>query len=183
MFLLFIALGVNAQVQKNEAEHKVFNDKRVPQEIKRFNGDIAMASDTEILYDGELLVFEGEAAFLPIFTLGILYPSVVHAHTMELGEQITLDSATVEAVVISKEQFENLVGIKNLTFTNMRELTELNSSPKIKRFSFWLKRKGLMNPTVYYFELTNKKAKATTSLSNFIKGSKLTLIKAGSLII
>jgi hypothetical protein len=42
---------------------------------------------------------------------------------------------------------------------------------------------GFANPTVYFFELTNKNATATTDLITFINGAKLTFFDEGWVII
>ena len=67
--------------------------------------------------------------------------------------------------------------------SNVEELTDLNPSWTIKRFSFMLIRKGFANPLMYYFELTNKAATKTTPTKTFIEGSRLTFLKQGWVMI
>ena len=63
------------------------------------------------------------------------------------------------------------------------EAKALNPNSKFKRFIFWLHRVGMANPTECYFELENEEANEKTSLSEFIRNSKLTFYYRGTLII
>jgi hypothetical protein len=69
------------------------------------------------------------------------------------------------------------------TISNIVELTNLNPSQTVKRFKFLMYMKRIGNPTVYFFELTNKAASKTTDLKTFIKGSRLTFLKQGWVMI
>ncbi|MDC8103704.1 hypothetical protein ACNFU2_02380 [Chryseobacterium sp. PTM-20240506] len=87
---------------------------------------------------------------------------------------------------------ENAVQI----FSN-NELVLLNPNPQTKRFKFWIIPKnrvghknsfeymlqGRANPSEYYFELQNMNADEKTSFEEFIKGSKLTYLAYGGIII
>jgi hypothetical protein len=44
-------------------------------------------------------------------------------------------------------------------------------------------RKGFANPTVYFIELTNKKATDSTPLAEFVQGAELTFVEEGWVII
>lgn len=70
-----------------------------------------------------------------------------------------------------------------LTMSSIEELTDLNPSPAIKRFSYMLIRKGFANPIMYFFELTNKTASKETDIKAFIEGSTLTFLKQGWVMI
>ncbi len=67
----------------------------------------------------------------------------------------------------------------SLTVSTIEELNVSNTPITQKRFKFLLWRKSFANPTVYYLELTNKKANKRTTLSDFIKESELTFFKEG----
>ena len=69
------------------------------------------------------------------------------------------------------------------TVSDIEELTDLNPSPTVRRFRFILFMRKISNPTVYFFELTNKTASKTTDLKTFIKGSTLTFLKQGCVMI
>ncbi|HEY5746932.1 MAG TPA: hypothetical protein VIU12_12695 [Chryseolinea sp.] len=70
-----------------------------------------------------------------------------------------------------------------LTISDIEELKDLSPAPTIKRFGFMLIQKGLANPIMYFFELTNKTASKTTDIKTFIKGSTLTFLKQGWVMI
>ncbi len=74
-------------------------------------------------------------------------------------------------------------GEDSLKITDLQELKYLESTPTYKRFSFWLFRPWLANPQVYYIELTNESATKETDLIRFIRGAKLTFLRAGGIII
>ncbi len=69
------------------------------------------------------------------------------------------------------------------TISDIEELADLNPSPTVKRFKFLVYMRRIANPTVYFFELTNKTASKTTDMRTFIKGSCLTFLKQGWVMI
>ena len=71
----------------------------------------------------------------------------------------------------------------SLKITDFQELKYVNDRPHHKRFSFWLFRKWLANPQVYYIELTNDKATPATGIREFINGARLTYFRPGGFII
>ncbi|MES2487868.1 MAG: hypothetical protein V4581_18210 [Bacteroidota bacterium] len=75
-----------------------------------------------------------------------------------------------------------IIGTTWIKIENLEEL-EFLSTPQIKRYRFWLWRENFMNPQVYLFELQNSSATENTSTEDFIKGSKLTFVKDGWIII
>jgi hypothetical protein len=79
--------------------------------------------------------------------------------------------------------YPQILKTDTLQISVLEEQTFLSNSPKIKRFKFWLYTKGLLNPTVYFIELTNNKATKNSSLIDFFKGSRLTFAKKAWLII
>ena len=58
-------------------------------------------------------------------------------------------------------------------------LPSLSHSLKVKRFELFSYSTIRFHSTVYFFELTNNKATAQTSISDFIKGARLTFFKEG----
>ncbi|MFY7729597.1 MAG: hypothetical protein ACOVRN_08775 [Flavobacterium sp.] len=79
--------------------------------------------------------------------------------------------------------YPKLLNKYNLNITHLEELKFLSTSPKIKRFRFWLQMDNTANPQVFFFELQNENATLGTSLKEFIKDAKLTFIKGGWIII
>jgi hypothetical protein len=71
----------------------------------------------------------------------------------------------------------------SLTIGNFDELKLLNPNYQTKRFLIWIYRKGMANPTEWYFELQNIKANEKTNLTEFIENAELTFIKKGTIII
>ena len=77
----------------------------------------------------------------------------------------------------------DLLNALSLNITDLEELEFLSNSPKVKRFRFWLFRPNMANPQVYLFELRNEKANEKTEWEKWIKGSKLTFLKDGWIIL
>ena len=75
--------------------------------------------------------------------------------------------------------YPSLVGTDSLTISNVEEPSFLKSSVKIKRFKILTWMRPLINPSVYFFEITNDKATIRTSTEDFVKGAHLTFIKQG----
>tara|TARA_R100000306_G_scaffold40171_1_gene39511 strand:+ start:126 stop:641 length:516 start_codon:yes stop_codon:yes gene_type:complete len=77
----------------------------------------------------------------------------------------------------------DLLNALSLQITDLEEMEFLSNSPKVKRFRFWLFRPNMANPQVYLFELRNENATEKTDWEKWIKGSKLTFLKDGWIII
>ena len=78
--------------------------------------------------------------------------------------------------------FDNgLLSTSNSGFSisHIEELTDLNPSSTVKRFKYQLHIKGIANPTVVFFELTNENVTAKTKTKKFIEGSTMTFYKWG----
>lgn len=67
--------------------------------------------------------------------------------------------------------------------SSLEELKFLNTSPKVKRFKFWLFSKNVSNPSVYLLEITSEQATEKTDIKTFIENGKLTFLKKGWTII
>jgi hypothetical protein len=79
--------------------------------------------------------------------------------------------------------YPGILSTGDLKLSDLEEQPFLSHSVKIKRFKVWFWMPKLANPIVYFFEITNKTATQDTNLSDFIKGSKLTFVKEGWVII
>ena len=97
---------------------------------------------------------------------------------------VSYTSADLKTILSEGLLYPKLFGNDDsLRITDFQELKYVNDNPQYKRFSFWLFRKWLLNPQVYYIELTNDKSTPETDLREFNKGARLTYFKPGSIII
>jgi len=79
--------------------------------------------------------------------------------------------------------FKNPFKTDTIYISNIEEIKISELSPKVKRFKLWLQWRGIANPFVYLFELTNEDATKQTDMENFIKGAELTFFKQGWIVI
>jgi len=170
-------------------------------EYPKFIGDIKI-SDSKIQF-GEINYFDErqyveysslEPEYQLIFEKGLLYPNlflegmgvsfrkasdakdVKNTNSINNKKTDTLYSDTLN---IENPNVERICIIEKICC--FEELTFLSDSPKVKRFQFWLFSKFgdvyMMNPNVYFFELTNEAANEETDLKSFIENAKLTFIR------
>jgi hypothetical protein len=117
-------------------------------------------------------------------------------HKRFKGQITRLDSETfmfdeVVVKVTAKDEHLQLLFQEGILFpwtTRMRvglmqQLPNFNPSHKVKRFELMVHELGLANPFTYFIELTNENATETMDLTAFIKGSTLTFLKQGWLMI
>lgn len=174
-------------------QKRVFGTDYHIQKIERFKGKIEVIDSSVIKYDDKTLSFRSlDSNIKLLFTIGILYPEVIN---QALQVAITKDGKAVNKIDLKPTKkprkpkksnstvLVDFFGTDNLSFGNFEELYYLEDTFNKKRFTFWLSRKNLMNPTVYYFELTNDIATKETSIEDFIKGANLTVLREGEVII
>jgi hypothetical protein len=75
--------------------------------------------------------------------------------------------------------YPSLISSDSLMISNVEEPSFLKGSVKVKRFKVLTWMPSIINPAVYFFEITNDKATVRTSTEDFIKGARLTFIKQG----
>lgn len=191
-FLLFGPSVSLAQINyRNEMQKRVFDTDYHIQKIEKFKGKIDVVDSSTIKYDDKTLSFKSSNPNVKLlFTYGILYPEVINqalqVTVIKDGKainRIDLEPAKKLRKKSNSTVFDDFFGTDNLSFSNFEELYYLEDSFNKKRFTFWLSRKRIMNPTVYYFELTNDIATKETSIVDFIKGAKLTVLREGEVII
>lgn len=170
----------NQGEQENYWAEQIFEKEYKKENYSRFNSEILVKSNSEILFHNKTLMVYCSSDYLPIFTLGIFYPQLLIG-TGENNEILSKDE--FDKLTDEKKFFYNLQKNDSFSISNLEELKFLSKNPTIKRFRFWNFRSGFVNPQVYYFELTNKNANKKTSLEEFIKRSELTYIKSGHLVI
>jgi hypothetical protein len=164
--LLLISFSVGAQTTmasaefKNQAEQEVFWTKQlfekhyIKAKYKRFDSKIVVNGNSYEFKDKTLEVTNTTQELRAIFSNGILFPSLFE----------------IEFI---------LSGTKQIGISGLEEVSFLSNNPKYKRFKFSSHRKGFLNPTIYFFELTNKSATKNTDILTFINGSTLTFFKDG----
>ena len=158
----------NIREQENPRVAKIFS-----QNYMRFDGKILIVNENTIKYDDEvLLIYNTSNELKAIFEKGIFYPSII--------------TGPVKKGLSRKEELDSTMKIlrnDSLSISDFEEQNNFGGSPKEKKFKFLLFSKGLMNPTVYYIELTNDNATRETDLKTFINGARLTLVTKGSILI
>jgi hypothetical protein len=151
-----------------------FKKNYVKGNFPRYEGTVSVNGDSFLFSDQTLVVTNTSEEFKKIIEKGIFYPSVI------TGQVKTKTKSKEELDSLSEEEklFYNLSRTDSFTISDLEELKFLNK-PTRKRFRFLLYRKSMLNPTVCFFELTNKGATGKTDTETFINGAVLTFFKAG----
>lgn len=158
---------------------EIFEKQYEIQSFERYKGTITLINRNTIKYN-ESIITAGfiQEEYRIIFEKGILYPAIFAGYNdgriLELSQ--VPDSVRSKPLYSFSRNDSLYVGI-------MENLTFLNPSDKVMRFKLYLSRPGLMNPSMYVFELTNDTATKTTDLVSFIKGARLTFFKFVSILI
>lgn len=170
----------NLNQTKYQFAKNVFEKEYLKTTYEKFDGKIIIENETTIKYDEKTLIIPDlKNEFKLIFTKGIFYPNIVTGNQIaEVKTKIELEKMTENERV-----FYNMTRTDSLTIGNFDELKLLNPNYQTKRFLIWIYRKGMANPTEWYFELQNIKANEKTNLTEFIENAKLTFIKKGTIII
>lgn len=146
------------------------------QKFERYQGSVQANVEGIFTYDDKVFrIINTDEKLLPIFREGIFYPNIITGN----AKSETKSKMELDKMAQDQRMFYNLTRTDSLTISNFEEVAFLSKSPKYKRFRFLLFRKGSSNPTVYFIELTNKKALPTTDRETFINGSTLTFCKQG----
>ncbi len=132
---------------------QLFKDKYFLQQHNRYSGFIFL-TDAHYFHFGQgvFRIPDSDSALYTLSKLGILYPVIIP------GGTASTDTTTLTYFV---------------------ELKYFRLDPTVRRFHFNLNLARLSNPFVYFIELTNEGATAETSTIDFIKGSNLTFIVQG----
>ncbi|WDF67672.1 hypothetical protein PQ465_15330 [Sphingobacterium oryzagri] len=155
---------------KNQGEQEIkwtkqwFRKKYHWQSHPRFSGDINVKSSTEIWFGNKVLRLSCDSSYLPIFTEGIVYP------------QLFIGWISKQERAQYKTNLWYLQSDDSFHIGNFEELHYLQKTAKVRRFRFLNYWPNKMNPTVYFLELTNKKATRKTNLSEFLAGARLTYV-------
>jgi hypothetical protein len=189
--LFFFSLGAQPNVSKPNTANKTkqfrsqgeqedywaklfFKKNYLKGNFPRYEGTVSVNGDSFLFSDQTLVVTNTSEEFKKIIEKGLFYPSVI------TGQVKTKTKSKEELDSLSEEEkmFYNLSRTDSFTISDLKELRFLNK-PTRKRFRFLLYRKSMLNPTVCFFELTNKEATGKTDTETFINGAVLTFFKAG----
>lgn len=66
--------------------------------------------------------------------------------------------------------------LKKVSVCCFEQFEYVKTKKVARRFKLWKYDRRYVNPTAFYFELTNEKADRETDLKTFIKGAKLTFM-------
>ena len=162
----------NQGEQEDYWARQLFDSSYVKQEYPLFSGTITIKDGEYFSFNGQVLIVSSPAELVPVFSGGIFYPQL-----------ITGDCGTQQGSPGKKKEVPALFGCDSLRISDIEELTFMATSVAQKRFRFLLWRKGFANPRLQFLELTNDRAKENMTLTEFIKGARLTFYKAGSILI
>ena len=169
----------NQRSLEDERAEQFFKENYSKKTFKRYEGGIVANGERFKYAEQVLVVWNTPNNLRAIFYKGIFYPSIiVKPNTTKSKSKEELKELTAE-----QRAMYYLTRTDSLTITNLEELPLLSKSPTQKRFRFWLYRKGLHNPQVCFFELTNERATNKTAVETFIDGAVLTFYKDGWIII
>ncbi len=169
----------NQGEQEDSWAEQFFEKNYSKQNFDKYSGDIIVNGDGFTYSDQTLVVTNTTKKLRSIFLNGIFYPSIITGQTKtKLKGKEELDTLSV-----GEKALYNITRTDSLVITDLEEMTFLNKTPAQKKFRFWLFRKGILNPTVCFIELTNKMATEKTDIESFISGATLTFYKEGWIII
>jgi hypothetical protein len=121
--------------------------------------------------DRIVLTYEYSQELEYILLNGLLYPQL-----------ITGDS-TIKFDPEKENSFSRILRNDTLTFGNFKQVDLETKDFKVKRFSFYVSNKGIMNPSLYTLEISNENGEEGTTLSAFYKGAKITFWKFVSVLL
>lgn len=165
----------NQKEQEDYWAKEMFEKNYTKQSFKKYSSKIEIIDSNTFKYGNNILTVKSASEEVKeIFRSGIIYSTIIGG-----GE------SRPNITCITKEQkaIYDFIRIDTLTISNIEELKALNKPPKVKRFRFLLWRKGIANPSLYFFELTNDRANEKMSQMTFIRDSQLTFFKMCSILI
>ena len=180
VFSFFNCIGQTDNETKYQFAKSVFNSKEyLKGNYDRFSGRID-SIDTNTFRLGEkiLKIETGNNVLRKLIEIGVFNADEIFGKETTKKTKAELDSLSQNQRV-----FFNLTRNDTLAICCFESLEKLNPNPQTKRFKFWVMRIGVANPTEYYIELYNEKAKKETELDEFIKNSKMSFYYKGTLII
>ena len=169
------------------AKH-LFEQQYVKSEYSKFTGEMKV-SDSEIQFgEWQFVEFlDSNSEIKLMFKKGLLYPDIFGGS----GNMVSVRGKRSKKEIKDASKASDTLKIVNhsvrLKIRGLEELTFLSDAPTVKRFELWVfigvNNQFIMNPEVYYFELTNETANKETDLKSFIENAKLTFIHYGGVVI
>jgi hypothetical protein len=177
---LTIVFGQSSEDNKYRFPTSVFkSDLYKPAIFQKFDGEIRKVGNTFYKFgDKRLQVSLEDTTILEIFKRGIFNPDIVFGKETSYKNQKELETLSQK-----QRMLYNLLRNDSLSICCFEQLEKLNPNAQTKRFKFWVFRIGVHNPTEYYLELQNDKAKSATPLKEFLENSTMTFFYKGTLII
>jgi len=196
LYIIIITFSINSQCKAQEQSfthrsnfanqgeqedywaEKLFYEQYKKNIYKKFEGEIIEIDKNNIKFKNKILSGYFSKEYKLIFTSGLFYPQLLS------GDEVIPRKNEEELSKMSNTELFRYHMTQNdtLSIGEFEELEFLSKLPTIKRFRFWEYR-NWSNPQVYFIELTNENADKTTDLEEFIKGSTLTFVKNGWIIL
>lgn len=166
--------------QEEKLAQDIFNKNTKIQDYPKFTGQITRLDSNSFKFDEKTLIVDNPSEGLKILLVnGIFYPNIIVGNTVA----VIKTKQQLDSLSVSQKVLYNMFRTDSLRISDFEELKSLSESPKQKRFKFYLYRLGIMNPTIYYVELTNEKATKDFSVLEFMKGCRVTYIEKGSILL
>ncbi|KQT17447.1 hypothetical protein ASG31_08535 [Chryseobacterium sp. Leaf404] len=178
IFCLFFTAGVFAQKNEtlNAKDKKIiehFENNYKKKNYKKFEGKIAVYKNY-VTFDDKTVSFDpSDKATISILQNGLIYPQLISDYQAEKYREETTDRTQKRFMKIQKD-WKAAFDIKSLKLSLLQELSYFKKNSTVKRFKVSSKNSNLPNSVTYFFELTNDKADAKTSMSDFLNGARLT---------
>jgi hypothetical protein len=179
----------NAGEQERYWAAETFKAYYQQQYYNTYKGEI-IVNGNSYKYNKEIIIVYADPEFGEIFKKGIFYPGII-AESFKYGPKFKIrlmkDTTPTrqkkDTSAAMQKAFYYMIRTDTLKIFNFEELKFLETTPTEKRFRFWLSSKRLVNPTVYFMELTNQNAAPGTDMPTFINGATLTFFWEGWIII
>lgn len=164
--LIFTVCGLKANAQKSDSV-KVISEFKTQGEqedywVKQFFQKEYREQHFEI-YHGKVVKYDGGF----VFATDSLIVS-------DLNPEMS-------AIFLRGLLYPGLIGGNRIS--NIEEIKFIKKSPQQRRFRFLFYQKGLLNPTICFFELINSNATQGTVLTEFVNSARLTFFKQGWVMI
>jgi hypothetical protein len=180
----------NQREQENYQAKELFDKPHGKQQYERYKGQIIINGNS-YRYDDKVLRVYATAELQAIFKKGIFYPDIM-TQSFKYKPKIKIRLMNETASAVQKKEtskakqiaFYNLKRTDTLVISNLEELKSIKSTPKQKKFRFWLQGQyPIANPVIYFIELANSEATSATDMLTFIDGATLTFFEEGWVII
>jgi hypothetical protein len=158
---------------------EVFDNNYTKTNYEKYEKEVLKIDSSTYKFEDKIIVLEiGNSRYEKLFQNGIFNPDIIFGK-----ETSKLKKSEIDSLSLNQKVLYNLTRNDSLAICCFEELEKLTPNPQTKRFKFWVLRNEISNPTEYYIELYNGKARKETSLEDFIENSRMTFYYKGTLII